>query len=152
MIHESIHRYITQIARQSSRVLRVTLGRCKSKMPIQIRPTYAPRNGHAEAERRQHWEEVKEIFNRICKRHMTIWRADANGQLGRDKEAEKTKSPQENITRSKIGPYTRGNRKRERNSTRKNMPNTTDDTDDNMVRAEQENRTHGKIQTTRKYD
>ena len=36
MIHESIQQYITQVTRQSRRVLRVTLDRYKSKMPIQI--------------------------------------------------------------------------------------------------------------------
>ena len=72
MINASAHQYITQIARQRSRVLRVTLDRYKSEMPIHILSTYAPHNGRAEAERRQHWGEVNEILNRTCKRHMII--------------------------------------------------------------------------------
>ena len=31
----------------------------------------------------------KEITIKTCKRDMIIWRADANGQLGRDEEEEK---------------------------------------------------------------
>ena len=53
-------------------------------MPIQILTTYAPHNGKTEEDRMQHWGEVKEILNKTCKRHMIIWRADANGQIGRD--------------------------------------------------------------------
>ena len=89
MVHGGLQTYITQITRQRSRVLRVTLGRYESKIPIHIIPTYAPHNGHAAAERRQRWEEDKEILNKARKRHMVIWCADANGQLGRDKEDEK---------------------------------------------------------------
>ena len=86
MIHGSIQQYITQVTRQSSRVMRVTLDRYKSEMPLQILSTYAPHNGHAEAERKQHWGEVKEILDKTCKSHMIIWRADANGLLGSGKE------------------------------------------------------------------
>ena len=58
-------------------------------MSIQIISTYAPHNGHVEAERRQHCEEVKEILHKTCKRHMIIWCRDANGQLGRENEEGK---------------------------------------------------------------
>ena len=67
MIQESIHQYITQITRQSSRVLRVTPDRYKSKMQIHILATYAPHNGHAAAERRHRWGEVKEYATRHAK-------------------------------------------------------------------------------------
>ena len=80
-------------------------------MPIQIISTYAPHNGHAEEDRGQHWEEVKEILNQTCKRHMIIWCTDANGQLGRDKK--KVKRHNENDARSKIGPYTRAKKTEE---------------------------------------
>ena len=73
-------------------------------MPIQIHPNYTPRNGHAEADRRQRWGEVKEILNKTCKRHMIIWCADANENLGRDKEEENENSHNENTTHIKIGP------------------------------------------------
>ena len=55
MIHESMQQYITQIARRSSRVRRVTQGRKNSQMPIQILTNYAPHNGHTEEDRDQHW-------------------------------------------------------------------------------------------------
>ena len=76
----------------------VTQDRYKSKMPIQILSTYDPHNGHTETDRRQQWGEVKETLNTTCERHMIIWCADANGQLGRDKEEENEKSPCENTT------------------------------------------------------
>ena len=108
-----MHHYITQIKRQRSRLLGVTLGNYESKIPIHILSTYAPRSGHTEAERRHQWGEVNEILNRTCKRRMIIWRADANGQLGRDKEEGKTERPNENTTRSKIGPYARAKTEKE---------------------------------------
>ena len=87
-----MQKYITQITR-TIRVLRVTLGHAKSRMPIQILSTYAPRNGHSEEERRQKWEEFKEIINATRGRHFVIWFADANGQLGRDEEREEEENP-----------------------------------------------------------
>ena len=65
----------------------------------------------------------------------------------------KIKDPQENTTHNKIGQYARAeNRKRKRDTNRKNMPNAPDDTDGNMGRAEKrKNRTHGKTQTARIY-
>ena len=83
-----MQKYITQIARKGSRVARVTMGRKNSRMPIQLLTTYAPRNGHTEADRRQHWEDVKEILNKTCKRHMIIGCSAASGEIGRDREAE----------------------------------------------------------------
>ena len=47
-IDESMQKYITKITCRRSRVLRVTLRRKNSNMPIQILTTYAPNNGHAE--------------------------------------------------------------------------------------------------------
>ena len=83
MIHGIAHQYITQATRHISRVLRVALGRKNSNMPIQILTTYAPHNGHTEEDRKQHWKEVKEILNEKCKRHIIIWCAVPNGQMGR---------------------------------------------------------------------
>ena len=61
-------------------------------------PAYAPHNGHTEAERGQRWEEVSEILNQTMKKtHMIMWRADANGQIGREKK-KKIKNPQETAT------------------------------------------------------
>ena len=89
MIHGSTQKYITHITRQIIRVREVTLDHQNSNMPIQIITSYAPHNGHTEEDRRQHWREVKEILNKTCKRHMIIWRTDANGQIGRDEEEAK---------------------------------------------------------------
>ena len=129
MIHESIQQYITQIARQSSRVLRVTLGRENSKRPIQILTTYAPHNGRAEEDRNQHWGEVKEILNKTCKRHMVIWRTDENGQIGRDEEeggstAKKCHS-QHNRAQRQIKKTEKGNGTHKEICLRRNMIPTT---------------------------
>ena len=70
-IHGIIQQNITQLARKSSRSLRVALGRRKHEMPIRIRTTYAPRSG--EKDRRRHWGDAKEILNKPGKRHMIIW-------------------------------------------------------------------------------
>ena len=48
MIHGSMHQYITHVARQSRRVLSVTMGSGNSNMPIHILTAYAPRNGRTE--------------------------------------------------------------------------------------------------------
>ena len=101
-----MQQYITQITRQSSRVLKVTLGRRNSWMPIQILPTYAPHNGHAEADRRQHWGKVKELLNKTCKRRVIIWCADANGHRER-KRGKREKCITEKDAHRKIGPYDR---------------------------------------------
>ena len=113
MLHGRTQQYITQITRKSSRVLRVTLDRRESKMPIHILATYAPQNGQAEAGRRHHWEAVKEILNKTCERQMLIWCADANGQLGSDKEEENEKSPNENTTQENRAVRKIKNRKRD---------------------------------------
>ena len=83
MIREIKHRCVAQISRRSSRVLRETIDRKNSKMPIQTLSTDQPRIVHKE-DRLHHWKDVNEITNKTCNRHMTIWCADANGQLFRD--------------------------------------------------------------------
>ena len=70
MIHESLQKNITQIVRQSSRAVKVTQHHHKAKMPTQIISTYAPHNGHNEEVRNQHWEDVQELLNKTCKRHL----------------------------------------------------------------------------------
>ena len=115
VIREIIQQNTTQIDRRSSRSQRVTIGSKNSKIPIQILCTYAPRSGRAEEGRRHRRGDFKEITNKTCTRHMVIWRADANGQLGRDGEAEEEEG--QSATRNHaseriVGPYTRsGNRK-----------------------------------------
>ena len=59
-------------------------------MPIRIISTYAPHNERPEEEKQQHWEDVKVILNKTCKRHHILWGAGASGQLGhRNQAAEK---------------------------------------------------------------
>ena len=107
MIHESIQKYIEQIAGQSSRAIRATLGRKNSRMPIQIISIYAPRNGHTEGGRRKHWKGVNEILNKTRKRHMIIWLAGTNGKLGRDEVAGEPNTNKDNAATKIVGPYKR---------------------------------------------
>ena len=81
IIHESLHQNITQINRQSSRALRVTLGHRKAKMPTHILSTYAPRSGHAGEFKKHHWADVQELLSKSRRRHLILWGADASGQL-----------------------------------------------------------------------
>ena len=91
MIHESLQQKVTQIKRQSIRSLRVTLDHAKAKMPIHVISTYAPHIRHAEETSRKHRGDVQEILNKTCNRHLIIWGADANGQMGNKDRTEEEK-------------------------------------------------------------
>ena len=107
MIHGSLHQNITQIMRQSSKVLRVTLDQAKSKMPTHIISTYAPRNV-TYRRRKKHWGCVQELLNKTCKRHLIIWGGDANGQLGYRNHGEEEKyATKKHADQRIIGPYTK---------------------------------------------
>ena len=125
MIRESAQKYITKITRQSSRVIKETLDRQHSNMPIQIISTYAPHNGHAEEDRTQHWKEVKGILNKTCKRHMIIWCADANGQLGRDKEEGKKPQRKHRTQQDRTIHRSKENRKNDMAHTLQDYANNT---------------------------
>ena len=113
IIQESTQHHITQIKRQSIRVLRSTMGRAKSKMPIRIISTYAPHNGYAEEEERERERDdtgrkQKAIMNKTCARHRIIWCADANGQIGRKNDKENIEqAAQEHDAEKIIGLYTK---------------------------------------------
>ena len=116
MAQVSMQHHIAQIEEKSIRVLRATLDHAKSKIRIQILSTYAPSNGHAEEERRQHWGEVKETLNETCERHLLIWGADANGQLGRiERIQEEEKDTHGHVATRVIGPYAREEKRRRKN-------------------------------------
>ena len=136
MIHERLRQHITQITRQCSRSLRVTLDRSKSKMPIRVISTYAPHNGRTEVERRQQWEDVASLLSTTSVRHLTIWGADAIGQLENRNQEEicqkGTCRPENNRTLRKSK---RGG-KRKRRTAAHNTPQTTEDTDGDVGEAE----------------
>jgi len=111
MIRESIQRNIIQIKRQSSRAIRVTLDQDKAIIPIHVISTYAAHSGHNEETRQQHWQDVQELLNKTSKRHLIIWGADANGQLGNRNKAEDARyTRQAGQVQSIIGPYTKAER------------------------------------------
>ena len=104
-IREIIQQNITQIATQSSRVARVKICSKTQKNHSRILSTYAPRNGRKAEDRRQRLIDVKEILNKTCKRHMIIWRTDANGQLGRDGEEDEGAEKFRAIPRKRNGSW-----------------------------------------------
>ena len=153
MMHGSTQQYITQITRQSTKVRRVTMGRGNANMPARVLITCDPHNGHKEEDRKHHWGEVKEILNKKYRRHMAIWRADANGQLGRD-GAEGEKHNKNNAIRNIIGPYTREIKTEKGNdahSPKENLPETQHDTNDNMEATQDGEKTDGEISTPGQY-
>merc|ERR1712112_264940 len=89
--------------------------------PIHIISTYAPRSGHSEDSRQQHWQEVQELLNKTSKQHLIIWGADANGQLGsRGKGKTQKHERQAGQAQNVVGPYTRmGKQKKETEPTYK---------------------------------
>jgi len=52
--------------------------------PLSIVVTYAPHQGYTEQERQERWGKVQQTIGQIPKRHMSLWGADTNGELGRD--------------------------------------------------------------------
>ena len=44
--------------------------------------TYAPHNGYTVGERNQHWKLAQETIEEIPTTNLSIWRADANGEIG----------------------------------------------------------------------
>ena len=63
VIRESPRKHFAKITRRNGRPLRVTLDRAERKIPIRIISTYAPCNGHTEAEKQHRWEDVKVLLN-----------------------------------------------------------------------------------------
>ena len=139
MIHGRLQQHIAQITRQSSRSIRVTLGHAKSKMPIHIVSTYAPRNGHTEEARGKHWGGAKELLNETCRRHLILWGADANGQMGnRNQSEEEERYAKKGKCRSRDNwtiHESEQEREGERSATAQNMQKTTNDTNDNLERT-----------------
>ena len=104
MIQDSGHKYIAQIARSGRISLRVTIDRKKSRTIRQIISTCPPRIGIPGGDRRQSWQGVRGIADATCKRHMIIWCADANGQLGGEEDAADQNTNPDNAVEKIIGP------------------------------------------------
>jgi len=68
-----------------NRILKITLDRPETHTPLTIIETYAPHQGYSNHEKNKHWEAVHKTLTETPRQHMTIWGADANGQLGREK-------------------------------------------------------------------
>ena len=107
MIHGGMQRHITQVAGQSSLVLRVALVRKNSKMHTRILSTYGPRNGNKEEGRRLQRNDFNEIMTKTCKGHMVIWRTDPNGRLGREEKEAGGSATHSHASARITGPYTR---------------------------------------------
>jgi len=83
-IQQELEPHISTIERIDHRILKITLDREDAKTPVTILATYAPHQGYNNHEKSNHWEKVYASLETIPKHHLTIWGADANGQLGRE--------------------------------------------------------------------
>ena len=101
LIHETLEQHIVHVHRINHRIMKITLHSERSHTPLTIINTYAPHQGKTKVEQQEHWKRVKEIVANTPRKHLTLWRAGANGQMGKLREGEET--PQRII-----GPYTKG--------------------------------------------
>ena len=95
---------------------------------------------HTEETKRKHWEDVQELLNKTCNRHLIIWGADASGKLGnrnREEEEEEKYAKKEHDDRRIIGHIRKPTRqKRKWGKTTQNIPKRTNDTDGNMEKPQ----------------
>jgi len=99
-IHEELDQHVCMVNRINESIMTITLDREQTHTPIAIIATYAPHQGYNNHEKNKHWEQVGKMLQEIPRKHMKIWGADANGQLGRDT----TRPEQYNKI---IGPFTK---------------------------------------------
>lgn len=88
LIHNDLEQHITHIEQINNRTMHLTLQSNKTHTPITILNTYAPDNSKGRKEQKEHWQKVKEVLGRISKKHIIIWRTDANEQIGKIKQSE----------------------------------------------------------------
>jgi len=89
IIHTSTHQHIHQIARIDHRILKTELKSNKATSHITILTSYAPRKCYKHEIRDQNRKALGQVLPRIPRKHLCIWCADANGQLGnRSKTAQ----------------------------------------------------------------
>ena len=83
LIHNELEQHITHITRINNRIMHLTLQSQNSHRPKAILNTYASHSGKGKKEQKDHWRQVKETLEIIPTRHIIIWCADANGQIGK---------------------------------------------------------------------
>ena len=81
--------HISSIQRINHRILKITLDHPETHTPLTIIATYAQHQGYSNHEKNTHWAAVNKTLTETPRHHMTIWGADANGQLGRGKTNQK---------------------------------------------------------------
>ena len=62
--------------------MKITLRSKKSHAPVTIINSYAPNTGFNEKEKEDRWTHMEETLKRTPGKHIIIWRAYANGQIG----------------------------------------------------------------------
>jgi len=83
LIHEDLENHIVHIHRVSHGIVKITLHIAQAHTPIAIINTYASHKGKTKQEQHEHWKHVHEVVKDTPRRHLIIWRADANGQMGK---------------------------------------------------------------------
>ena len=88
LIHEDLEQHITHIHRINHRIMKITMHSEESHTPVTIINTYAPHQGKTKTEQQEHWKMVQQTLKTTPRKHLTIWCADANGQIGKITQEE----------------------------------------------------------------
>ena len=88
LVHEDIERHIVHIHRINHRIMKITLRSDESHTPVAITNTYAPHQGKTKVEQDAHWKQAQQTIADTPSKHLKIWCADANGQIGKIKQEE----------------------------------------------------------------
>lgn len=82
IIHQAIATHITHMRRIIHRTIKHTIRSNKSHTPVTIVNTYAPHKGERNPDQKEHWGEAQQSTQWTPGKHLIIWRADANGEIG----------------------------------------------------------------------
>ena len=91
ILEPNIANMIFAIERIDNRIITITLDTPNNPIPVTIINTYAPHKGYRDEIRKEHWEKVTKQLGKIPKKHLKIWTADTNGQVGRGSAKTGTK-------------------------------------------------------------
>jgi len=119
LIHEDLAQHIVHIHRVNHRIVKIILRSEESHAPITIINTYEPHRGKTKLEQSEHWEKVQEIIAPAQKKNLTIWCADANGQM-------ETIEQEEEKPRRICGPYRKQDKAEKGNGKNKSVKYATE--------------------------
>ena len=89
LVREELEPHISHIRRVNHRIVKITLQSEQKHTPVTIINTYAPHQGKTKLERTERWAQVQQTTTSIPNKRLKIWRADANGEIGKIKQEDK---------------------------------------------------------------